>query len=274
MKRTRLLLIATGVLVATLPVLIGARKPEIEGNCAPGNLSIDFWQVRNAVVAGTGKTEPGPFERFPFSTGKVEVLGASLNGGTPFFEMLALVTLEGVGENGVYLASLTTSGREGWHLTEWKHSTNLARFAQRPSEDELSEAVRRSAFEPTRICSKTLKSAVLAKTRNQPKACDPTQTKCADSTEQGHKVFLRSGCPTCHSTDGSSRVGPSLTKLIGRTVTFADGSQMRRDRAYLRQSILDPSARIVNGFNPAMTSFRERLDDTELAELLYYLESL
>jgi cytochrome c oxidase subunit 2 len=82
------------------------------------------------------------------------------------------------------------------------------------------------------------------------------------------------GCPTCHTTDGSERVGPSLRALAGRTVALGDGSQVRRDRAYLRESIVDPTAKLVKGFTPGMASFRDRLGEREIADLVHYLESL
>lgn len=273
MKRTRLLLIVAGVLVATLPVLLGGRKPEVQRNCAPAHLSIDFWQVRRLVLQATGHEEPTALERFPFATGRIEVLGASRIGGSPVVELLVLLELSGAGDNGVYLASLTGSSKH-WQLTDWKHSTNLKRFDHSPSASELAEAVVATGFVLAQVCSKDLGAAARAKSRARGPGCDPTRRQCPDSAEKGHKVFLRNGCPTCHSTDGSRRTGPSLKNLLGRPVTFTDGSRIRRDRAYLRQSVLEPSARIVSDFNPAMPSFRDRLDDRQLAELLYYLESL
>ena len=272
MKRTRLLLILAGVMVATLPVIVGARKPEVLQNCAPGNLAMDFWQIRATVLAGAGHAKPSTLERFPFASGSLEVLGSSRIGGAPA-ELLVLLSLSGVGDDGSYVASLT-AGDDRWELTTWKHSKNLTRFDQPPSRTEVAAAAAESGFVIEALCSSDLKASARASRSREGTGCDPTRLRCPDSVERGEKVFLRSGCPTCHSTDGSRRTGPSLKDLVGRFVTFADGSQIRRDRAYLRQSVLDPTARIVSGFNPAMPSFQNRLDDRQLAELLYYLESL
>lgn len=90
----------------------------------------------------------------------------------------------------------------------------------------------------------------------------------------GERHFQRLGCTNCHES-GSAQRAPFLTGLYGSQVSLADGSTVRADEQYLRQSILQPNARIVAGYpSPSlMPSFQGRLGEEQLAELLEYLKS-
>ncbi len=58
------------------------------------------------------------------------------------------------------------------------------------------------------------------------------------------------GCVGCHSIDGTPGVGPTWQGLLGRQEQMTDGTTVTADEAYIRESILNPNAKIVNGFNP------------------------
>jgi cytochrome c oxidase subunit 2 len=58
------------------------------------------------------------------------------------------------------------------------------------------------------------------------------------------------GCIACHSADGSAGVGPTWQGLYGREEAMTDGSVVTADEAYIRNSILNPNAQIVEGYNP------------------------
>jgi cytochrome c oxidase subunit 2 len=90
----------------------------------------------------------------------------------------------------------------------------------------------------------------------------------------GQRLFAAQGCGACHSTDGSARVGPSLLGLSQRDVRWVDGTAGRADAAYLRDSILSPSAKVVEGFPPVMPSFRGRMRDAQVDALVGYLSGL
>ncbi len=60
------------------------------------------------------------------------------------------------------------------------------------------------------------------------------------------------GCTGCHSTDGNALVGPTFRGLYGSQRTFEDGTSGMADEAYLRRSILDPGAQVVQGFSDVM----------------------
>ncbi|HPI40103.1 MAG TPA: cytochrome c oxidase subunit II [Pseudobdellovibrionaceae bacterium] len=94
--------------------------------------------------------------------------------------------------------------------------------------------------------------------------------------QKGAKLFQLKACQSCHSTaDDSRKVGPSLFKSFGREETLADGSKVVIDEAYIRESILNPSAKIVNSY-PAgvMPAFQGQLSESEVNALVEYLKSL
>ena len=90
---------------------------------------------------------------------------------------------------------------------------------------------------------------------------------------QGQALFAEITCNACHSTDGSKLVGPSLQGLFGRTEKLDDGSEVVVDDAYIVESILQPNAKIVEGFTPTMILPRQPTED-EVALLLAYLKTL
>ena len=93
------------------------------------------------------------------------------------------------------------------------------------------------------------------------------------SPENGQHLAALHGCSSCHSPDGSKKIGPTWQGLYGSTVTLTDGSTVTADEAYLAESIKDPSARIVDGYTPgAMPTFK--LTDAEIADLVAYIKSL
>jgi cytochrome c2 len=91
------------------------------------------------------------------------------------------------------------------------------------------------------------------------------------SARHGEIQFEKQGCKVCH-TDGKDSIGGDLLGLLGQTVTFEDGSQLVADRAYVEESILDPQRRIVKGYRPSMPSYRGKLHDYALRDLVAYLE--
>jgi cytochrome c oxidase subunit 2 len=62
--------------------------------------------------------------------------------------------------------------------------------------------------------------------------------------------------------------------LFGSERSFADGSTAVADENYIRQSLMEPNAQVVEGFAPAMPVFAGRLDDEELNALIAYIQSL
>lgn len=91
--------------------------------------------------------------------------------------------------------------------------------------------------------------------------------------ELGLKMYNQNGCATCHSTDGSAKTGPSFKGAFGKTETLADGTTVTVDENYIRQSILEPQSQLVQGFPPAMPTFKGKLSDKKIAGLIAFIKS-
>jgi cytochrome c oxidase subunit 2 len=89
----------------------------------------------------------------------------------------------------------------------------------------------------------------------------------------GERLFLNLGCATCHLPDQPGR-GPSLRGLYGGSVRLRGGEVVAADEAYIRESILDPQARLVEGYEPVMPTFRGLVNEEGVLQILEYLKTL
>ncbi len=92
--------------------------------------------------------------------------------------------------------------------------------------------------------------------------------------EAGEMLVRKRGCLQCHSLDGSPLVGPTLKNVFGHEVAMRDGSRVVADEDYIRQSILEPMATIVAGFEPVMPTYAGKLKDQEISAIIAYLKTL
>lgn len=94
----------------------------------------------------------------------------------------------------------------------------------------------------------------------------------------GLQVIKKNACTACHSFDGTKLVGPSFKGLMGRKEMVETAGEKREitvDSDYIKKSITDPNADIVEGFNKGlMQSYKESISDEELNEIVKYLETL
>jgi cytochrome c oxidase subunit 2 len=89
----------------------------------------------------------------------------------------------------------------------------------------------------------------------------------------GERLFQQLGCATCHRPDGSGR-GPVLIGLFGQQVRLQNGKTVVADEAYMRESVLNPTAKIVAGFEPIMPPFQGQISEAGLLQLIAYIRSL
>ncbi len=87
--------------------------------------------------------------------------------------------------------------------------------------------------------------------------------------DRGRLLAEGQGCLSCHSLDGSAGVGPTWQNIFGRSETMADGSVIVVDEAYLRESIINPNAKVVEGFDPFMPPYD--LTDEELEAIIAFM---
>jgi len=92
----------------------------------------------------------------------------------------------------------------------------------------------------------------------------------------GQLLYESKGCNTCHSVDGTPMAGggPSWKGVFGHMVTMSDGKQYLADENYIRESILNPQAKIVMGFEGIMPTYQGLLRERELNSLIAYIKSL
>jgi cytochrome c oxidase subunit 2 len=89
----------------------------------------------------------------------------------------------------------------------------------------------------------------------------------------GEKLFQSQGCASCH-TAGPTQRGPSLANLFGHEVKLQGGGTVIADDAYLRESIVLPQSKIVDGFLPIMPTFQGLVSEEQLLQLIAYVKSL
>jgi len=90
---------------------------------------------------------------------------------------------------------------------------------------------------------------------------------------QGEKLFQKYACNTCHTNDATGR-GPVLAGLNGKTIALADGRSVVADDNYIRESILNPTAKVAAGFQPIMPTFQGQVSEEDLIRLLAYVKSM
>lgn len=96
-------------------------------------------------------------------------------------------------------------------------------------------------------------------------AGEPAETR-------GQRLVESEGCLTCHGPERAEGFGASFEGLAGSERELDDGSTVVADAAYLRRSIADPQADVVEGFDVPMPE--PSLSADEIADIVAYLESL
>jgi cytochrome c oxidase subunit 2 len=96
-------------------------------------------------------------------------------------------------------------------------------------------------------------------------------------TERGRILYKDEGCAGCHTVDGTRLIGPTWKGLYGSDVELADGSTVVADEKYLKESILQPSAKTVAGFQPGLMETvikPNSLSEHEVEALVAYIKEL
>jgi cytochrome c oxidase subunit 2 len=90
--------------------------------------------------------------------------------------------------------------------------------------------------------------------------------------ELGRRVFDANGCSGCHSVDGTPGVGPSLKGIWGKHEKLRGGGSVLVDENYVRESVLAPGAKIVEGYENVMPPIP--VEDRDLLGIIAYLQNL
>ncbi len=115
----------------------------------------------------------------------------------------------------------------------------------------------------------------VARTAPTPRA-GKADTAPTDPAAHGAQLVKDYGCTACHSPDRKRLVGPGWGGLYGSQVRLADGNTVTANDAYLIESILQPNAKIVAGYESGVMpdSFGKLLKDDEVSAIVAYIHSL
>lgn len=92
---------------------------------------------------------------------------------------------------------------------------------------------------------------------------------------RGEILAGEQGCLQCHTTDGTPASGPTWKGLAGSVRPLDNGQQVVADDLYLFNSIVDPNAQVVEGYDPLMPTFyADQLDEQQITDLVEYIKSL
>ncbi len=131
--------------------------------------------------------------------------------------------------------------------------------------------------------TETQSNETIEETSNETQDTNTQETETTETTETTDASVdmaalietgqqLAAGCVACHTTDGSESVGPTWLGLYGSTKTLSDDSTVVADDAYLKESILDPAAKLVKDYSALMPPYS--FEDEELDALIAYIQSL
>jgi cytochrome c oxidase subunit II len=98
--------------------------------------------------------------------------------------------------------------------------------------------------------------------------------KTLPPAEAGKMLYQRRGCSQCHSIDGTAGTGPSFKGIFGKPQHMTDGRDVVADDNYIRESILEPQAKIVAGYQPVMSTYKGLLSDDDITALIEFIKSL
>ena len=89
----------------------------------------------------------------------------------------------------------------------------------------------------------------------------------------GEELFVAKACNTCHRPDSSARA-PVLDGVFGKQVALVDGRTVVADESYVRESILSPATKVVQGYQPIMPTFKDQISEEEIVQLIRYIKEL
>jgi cytochrome c oxidase subunit 2 len=89
----------------------------------------------------------------------------------------------------------------------------------------------------------------------------------------GQKLFSDFNCTSCHRPDSTGR-GPWLANVFGKRIRLVGGGTVLADEDYLRESILNPAAKVVEGYQPIMPTYGGQVSEENLLGLIAYIKSL
>lgn len=227
----------------TGPAWLAAFLPSAGGWPTSGAVRAQLLDPIQSADAGVDSIE-AYLKKFPGAGERIERRG----GGTTLMPNLPL-TKEEIGQLIAYLKYTSEMNTEGWppkvEIQGFEHRLQLARGT--------------SARVPA----------------SQPVPAQVAASAAVDSAARGEQLAKDNGCMACHAADHKRLVGPGWGGLYHSKVTLADGSTVDADDAYLKESILQPNAKVVAGYPPGvMPAYGTLLKEDDVNAIVTYLHSL
>ncbi len=91
--------------------------------------------------------------------------------------------------------------------------------------------------------------------------------------QSGENLFRQLGCSGCH-VNSQAVHAPPLEGLYEKLVPLNDGTFVRADDKYIRDSILLPNSQIAAGYQPVMPTFQGHITEEQLLQLIAYIKSI
>jgi cytochrome c oxidase subunit 2 len=91
--------------------------------------------------------------------------------------------------------------------------------------------------------------------------------------QNGERLFASLSCAACHNSRPDAR-GPNLAGVYGAKLPMASGGTVTADDAYLRESILNPSQHITQGYAPIMPTYQGQISEEGVISLIEYIKDL
>ena len=98
-------------------------------------------------------------------------------------------------------------------------------------------------------------------------------TSGASLAQNGERLYASLGCNSCHSGQADSR-GPNLAAAYGARLQLTNGSYVTVDDAFLRDTILNPSMHVTQGYAPIMPTYQGQVSEEGLIDLVEYIKKL
>lgn len=95
-----------------------------------------------------------------------------------------------------------------------------------------------------------------------------------DLVEAGRRAAVEYGCLRCHTVDGQPHIGPTWFGAYGSEVRLEGGGTVPFDPAYITESMMDPTAKIVRGYPAVMPSYAGLIEPAQTAAIVEYIKSL
>lgn len=170
-------------------------------------------------------------------------------------------------------------------------------YAGQLSDDQVNQLLayiktlsnRGASLPPTSPTTGTAPTSAATPTRSAPVATSaplalPTPTSAAGAggesgpfdanlASKGEQLFTNLGCIGCHQDSGAG-LGPVLKGLYNSQVTLTDGKTITANEAYIHESILNSTAKVVKDYNPIMPVYQSQLKDDEVKQLVEYIKSI